>query len=161
MRSCPLSGKDYLPDLIVRHQASIKSQTAKPNEKTFLNQLNTLRLNRFPRHYEREPNRAPISLKNKRILVVDDFCTNGRSLDVARAHIEAAGGAAFLFSWLKTINSSFLHMNPQPSLKPFEVNHLVSEPSFTEFHYSSHIVSRSAPTEIDAALAGYKKWQWP
>jgi hypothetical protein len=153
--------KDYLPDLIVRHQASIKSQTAKPDEKTFLNQLNTLRLNKFPRHYERDPNQTPLKLKNKRILVVDDFCTNGRSLDVARAYIEAAGGAAILFSWLKTINTSFLHMSPEPSLKPFEVNRLVSEPSFTEFRYSSHIVNSNAPSEIDAALDGYKKWKLP
>jgi hypoxanthine phosphoribosyltransferase len=151
--------KDYLPDLIVRHHASIKSQTAKPNQKTFLNQLNTLRLNRFPRHYEREPNLARLSLKNKRILVVDDFCTNGRSLDVARAYIEAAGGAAILFSWLKTINSSFMHMNPQPNLNPFEVNNLGSEPNYAEYYYGNHIVSKAAPTEIDAALEGYKKWK--
>jgi hypothetical protein len=31
--------------------------------------------------------------------------TSGRSLDVARAYIEAAGGTAVLFSWLKTINT--------------------------------------------------------
>ncbi|HLG44728.1 MAG TPA: phosphoribosyltransferase [Reyranella sp.] len=153
--------KDYLPDLIVRHTASIKSQTARANEKTFLNQLNTLRLNRYPKHYDREPNRAPLSLRNKRLLVVDDFCTNGRSLDVARSYIEAAGGTAILFSWLKTINSSFLHMTPQPKLKPFEANHLATEPNSAEFYYSRHIVSAAAPTEIDAALAGYKNWQWP
>jgi hypothetical protein len=93
--------------------------------------------------------------------VVDDFCTNGRSLDVARAYIESAGGAAILFSWLKTINSSFMHMSLQPTLKPFEANNLVIEPSYAEYYYSDHIVSKAAPTEIDAALAGYKKWQWP
>jgi hypothetical protein len=153
--------KDYLPDLIVRHTASIKSQTARAHEKTFRNQLNTLRLNKFPRRYERDSNQTPLKLRNKRILVVDDFCTNGRSLDVARAYIEAAGGAAILFSWLKTINTSFLHMNPEPSLKPFEPNNVVSEPNSAEFYYGRHIVSSAAPTEIDAALAGYKNWQWP
>jgi hypothetical protein len=44
--------KDYLPDLIIRHEAAIKSQTAQAAEKTFLNQLNTLHLNHHPRHYE-------------------------------------------------------------------------------------------------------------
>jgi hypothetical protein len=56
--------KDYLPDLIVRHQPSIKSQTARADQKTFLNQLNTLRLNKFPRHYDRAANQSPISRRS-------------------------------------------------------------------------------------------------
>jgi hypothetical protein len=75
--------RDYKPDLIVRHKISIKSQTAAAAQKTFLNQLNTLHLNRHPRHYERAPYKTPIYLRDKHVLVVDDFCTNGRSLDVA------------------------------------------------------------------------------
>ena len=34
-----------------------------------------------------------LNLRSKRVLVVDDFITNGRSLDTARAYIEAAKGA--------------------------------------------------------------------
>ncbi len=151
----------YLPDLIVRHQPSIKSQTARADQKTFLNQLNTLRLNRHPRRYDRPPNQGAISLKNRRVLVVDDFCTNGRSLDVARAYIEAAGGKAVLFSWLKTINMSFQHMSPSPTLRPYEANTLTAEPPAAEFGYGSHIVSHGAPAEIDATLAAYKQWTWP
>ena len=113
--------KDYLPDLITRHQASTKSQTAAASEKTFVNQLNTLYLNHHPRHYERAPYKKPLDLMNKQVLVVDDFCTYGRSLDTARAYIEAAGGKAVLFSWLKTINTAFMHMNPDPALRPFQV----------------------------------------
>ena len=45
--------KPYLPDLIVRHTSCIKSQTAQPSQKTFLNQLNTLHLNPTPRRYDR------------------------------------------------------------------------------------------------------------
>ena len=81
---------DYLPDLINRHHASVKSQTATAAQKTFLNQLNTLHLNRYPRRYDRPPNKGALNLKTSTFLVVDDFCTNGRSLDVARAYIEAA-----------------------------------------------------------------------
>jgi hypothetical protein len=153
--------KDYLPDLIVRHQPSIKSQTARADQKTFLNQLNTLRLNKFPRHYDRPPNQSPINLRNRAVLVVDDFCTNGRSLDAARAYIEAAGGKAILFSWLKTISMSFHHMNPSPPLKPYEANALAAEPPAAEFSYRGHIISPDAPTEIDRTLEAYKKWQWP
>jgi hypothetical protein len=95
------------------------------------------------------------------VLVVDDFCTNGRSLDVARAYIEAAGGKAVLFSWLKTISLPYLHMNPAPSLQPFQVNTMAREPSAVNFNYTPHIVSDDAPTEIDALLAAYKRWKWP
>jgi hypothetical protein len=95
------------------------------------------------------------------VLVVDDFCTNGRSLDVARAYIEAAGGKAILFSWLKTINMSFQHMSPSPALRPYEANALMAEPSATELSYGRHIISRGAPAEIDRTLEAYKKWKWP
>ena len=153
--------KDYLPDLIIRHQASIKSQTAASTQKTFLNQLNTLHLNRHPRHYEKPPYKKPIDLRNKRVLVVDDFCTNGRSLDVARAYIEAAGGCAVLFSWLKTISLPYLHMNPAPTLRPFEANGITREPNALNFNYSPHIISDDAPAEIDRTLDAYRKWNWP
>ena len=153
--------KDYLPDFIIRHQASIKSQTAAAGQKTFLNQLNTLHLNRRPRHYDRDPNQKPIDLRGKCVLVVDDFCTNGRSLDVARAYIEAAGGKAVLFSWLKTISMPYLYMNPAPSLHPFQVNTIATEPNALNFNYTPHIVSNDAPPEIDALLDAYRRWKWP
>lgn len=153
--------KDYLPDLIVRHEAAIKSQTAQAAQKTFLNQLNTLHLNRRPRHYDRDPYQKPIDLRGKGVLVVDDFCTNGRSLDVARAYIEAAGGKAVLFSWLKTISLPFLHMNPPPLLQPFQVNTIAREPNALNYNYAAHIVSEEAPAEIDGLLAAYRKWKWP
>jgi hypothetical protein len=93
--------------------------------------------------------------------VVDDFCTNGRSLDVARAYIEAAGGKAVLFSWLKTISLPFLHMHPAPQLKPFQVNAVNREPNATNFNYTPHIVSDDAPAEIDTLLDAYERWKWP
>ena len=152
---------DYLPDLINRHHASVKSQTATAAQKTFLNQLNTLHLNRYPRRYDRPPNKGALNLRDKYVLVVDDFCTNGRSLDVARAYIEAAGGRAVLFSWLKTINMPYLHMNPAPIVRPFEVNAIVREPAALNFNYSAHIISDDAPAEIDWTLDAYRKWKWP
>jgi hypothetical protein len=153
--------KDYLPDIIVRHKPFIKSQTATPDQKTFLNQLNTLHLEVSPRRYDRPMSRSAIKLDKRRVLVVDDICTNGRSLDTARAYIEAAGGRAVLFSWLKTINTGYMHMSPAPPLQPFNVNVLTTEPHSTIFSYSNHIVSRNAPAEIDSTLSAYKMWTWP
>jgi hypothetical protein len=153
--------KDYMPDLILRHHASIKSQTAKDFERTFRNQLNTIRLNPYPHRYDRAPNKSSIQLKGKRVLIVDDFCTRGRSLDAARAYIEAAGGTTTLFSWLKTINTAFFHMKPDPPLQPFAANNIQNEPNSITFPYTNHIVNPAAAAEIDTALAAYRGWKWP
>ena len=153
--------KDYLPNLIVRHQAAIKSQTATPEQKTFRNQLNTLHLNPRARHYTREPPKSDIRLNGKRVLVVDDFCTNGRSLDVARAYIEAAGGMAVLFSWLKTVNRGFLHMTSPPHLHSFQPNRAATEPAAYEYRYQDHVANPDAPGEINRIFKAYRRWTWP
>jgi hypothetical protein len=153
--------KDYLPDLIVRHQAAIKSQTATLDQKTFRNQLNTLHLNRRARRYDREPPKSDVRLSGKQVLVVDDFCTNGRSLDVARAYIEAAGGTAVLFSWLKTVNRGFLHMTPPPHLHPFQPNQVATEPTAYEYRYQPNIENPDAPAEISRIFTAYRTWAWP
>jgi hypothetical protein len=102
--------KTYFPDLIVRHTMSQKSQSLSPEQKTFANQINTIRLNRLPRSYDKpEPRKTPLSLKGKRVLIIDDIITHGRSLDTARAFVEASGGTAILFGWLKTISRNFEH----------------------------------------------------
>jgi hypothetical protein len=153
--------KTYLPDLILRHVTSTKSQPIKAANRTFLNHLNTLHLNRYPRKYEGEPRKSPISLRDERVLVVDDICTSGRSLDVARAYIEAAGGSAVLFAWLKTINVGFAHMRTGPTLRPFEANLIGAEPPALEYRYSSNIVSHGAPAEIEQTRVAYRRWKWP
>jgi hypothetical protein len=152
--------KTFFPDLIERHKSSIKSAYASPAEKTFTNQLNTIKLNAHPRPYgSDEPRKTPINLKGKTVLIVDDICTNGRSLDCARAYIEAAGGQAVSFAWLKTINSTLLRMTPAPILKPFQVNTISGEPSSTSFAYSEGIHDPGAPAEISALLDKYNAWQ--
>ena len=110
-------------------------------------------LNKHPRSYDRtEPRKTPLPLKGKRVLVVDDIMTSGRSLDVARAYIEAAGASALLFAWLKTISAAFSHMSEDPPLKPFAPFSTADEPEFTSYGYRGHIVDRAAPTELDTIL---------
>src|SRR5690606_4117861 len=112
------------------------------------NQLRTIKLNRYPRSYDSpDPRKSPLRLHGKRVLVVDDICTNGRSLDCARAYVEAAGGAAVLFAWLKTINTPFHHMEPTPALQPYEVNPSVSETGTREFPYHSSVIDHAASAE--------------
>jgi len=153
--------KPYLPNLIVRHTMSQKSQYLKPEKKTFCNHLNTIKLNQRPRRYDRsEPPKATLSLKCKRVLVVDDFITNGRSLDVARSYIEAAKGTAVLFSWLKTVNTSFNHMRPDPLLNPYQLNAVDAEPTSAAFAYHAQIVDAAVSKEMQSIFEAYKGWLW-
>jgi hypothetical protein len=154
--------KQYLPDLIIRHTASQKSQYLRPNQKTFANQINTLHLNRYPRSYDKtEARKTPLRLNGKHVLIVDDFITNGRSLDSARAFIEAAGARAILFSWLKTINTSFEHMNPDPQLNPYQPCAVAREPTTLSYRYHDFIVAPRASSELASILRAYRDWAWP
>jgi hypothetical protein len=149
----------FFPDLIVRHASSIKSAYANPSEKTFCNQLNTIRLNAHPHPWGQSTARkSPIGLNGKTVLIVDDICTNGRSLEAARAYIESTGGTALLFAWLKTINSNFLRLNPSPTLKPFASNSVATEPAFESYSYAQGIIDSNAPAEIATLLDAYKAW---
>jgi hypoxanthine phosphoribosyltransferase len=154
--------KTYFPDLIVRHTKSLKSQHLKANERTFLNHLNTMHLNPKPRSYNSStPRKTRLSLAGKRILVIDDFITAGRSLDVARAFIEAAGATATLFSWLKTVNTNLYHMLPDPPLAPYQPCTISQEPTMRAYSYHGHIIASKAPEELNRILDAYKEWKWP
>jgi hypothetical protein len=149
--------KTYFPDLIVRHRMSQKSQYLRADQKTFANQINTIRLNRLPRSYDKtEPRKTPLSLKGKRVLIVDDIITHGRSLDTARAFIEAAGGTTTLFSWLKTITTSFEHMSPDPPLNPYQPCTIRQEPPTVSYPYRNYIVAPRAPRELTNILRAYR-----
>ena len=152
--------KPFFTDLIVRHTQAMKSAYTATGAKTFQNQVNTIRLNSYPHPYGGpERRKSPIGLKGKTVLVVDDICTHGRSLDTARRYIEAAGGKALLFSWLKTINTSFLAMDPSPKLKPFQINNLAAEPGAVPYAYNDCIIADEAPAEIASLLDQYKSWK--
>ncbi len=154
--------KPYIRYLIIRHIKSIKSQPIKADDRTFVNHLNTIHLNKRPRSYDRpEPRKTSLSLRGKHVLVVDDIMTSGRRFDVARAYIEATGASALLFAWLKTISAAFAHMSQDPPLTPFAPYSSDKEPTFTSYSYGSHIVDNAAPAELDAILTAYKGWTWP
>lgn len=149
---------NYYHDLILRHRDAEKSQLKQATAREFLNQINTIKLNRHPhRNLQTTPNTSPLSLKGKLVLVVDDITTSGKSLDTARAYIEAAGGKTRLFSWLKTINTSYTRMD-NPEIKPYSANNLSKEPSHTNFSYNEGIVDQSAPIELNQALENFKKF---
>ncbi|MDO9278631.1 MAG: hypothetical protein Q7U05_08745 [Polaromonas sp.] len=151
--------KPFLVDFILRHEDAIKSTKQKSIDRKFISQINTLRLNSNPSKYGSAPRKSAIPINNKGVLVVDDICTSGRSMDTARAYLAAAGAHTVLFSWLKTVNTDFVSMEPALELKPFEKNMITSEPNTFTYKYSNHIVDAAAATEIDNVLKAFKEFK--
>lgn len=154
--------KSFYDDLIVRHSTAIKSQSQRAARRRFLNQLSTIHLNRYPhRNLSDSPRRTPIRLSGQTVLVVDDFCTSGRSLEAARAYIEAAGGRARLFTWLKTINTSYCQIANAPVLSPYEPNEIDEESPAVPYAYEEHIVDQEAACELAEVFGLYSAWSFP
>jgi hypothetical protein len=122
----------HLPNLILRHTAARKSQTARTSGLVVdhLNQLNMIHLNKHPvkdkqgRTYVSSPLKA-----GKTVLVVDDFCTEGNSFEAARAYIERTGARTICLCWLKTINSDYRVITKAPSIVDPYANCIRSPPA--------------------------------
>jgi Phosphoribosyl transferase domain len=152
---------NFYHDLILRHAAAAKSQPVKAAQRTFVNQLQSIRLSAHPhRNFSTEPNKGTLSLKGKVVLVVDDICTSGRSLEAARAFIEAAGGQARLFTWLRTINTPFWQLTEKQSLKPYQANVIKAEPPSMQHSYAAGIADHQAPQELAQVFGLYSNWSW-
>jgi len=80
----------------------------------------------------------------------DDVGTVRQPID--ECPLEAAGGTAVMFSWLKTVNSDFYHMQPDPPLNPFQPNIIASEPPSVTCGYHQQVIAPGAPDEIREIL---------
>lgn len=159
-------GIEYLRDLIIRHKTATKSQAARNQGVTVdhLNQLNTIHLNPEPlKGSGKRYNKKKFSLSGKTVLVVDDFCTRGFSLDAARIYLEQAGAKVISLSWLKTINTDYTRIFSQTPAKfnPFEPNQFSTIDNHQCYVYKNYISDKYAPEEIDSRLAVYDNWQFP
>lgn len=151
----------YLHDLIVRHTSAPKSQFTKAADRLFQNQINTIKLNKHPHsNLSDNPRKTPINLKGKKVLIVDDMITSGRSIESGRAYILAAGGSAALFGWLKTISTPYLELvAPPPGLKPYQANTILAEPASVAHAYNPGIIAHQAATELDEILKRFTAWK--
>ncbi|MGE3537314.1 MAG: HAD hydrolase-like protein [Candidatus Tectimicrobiota bacterium] len=152
----------YLRDLIIRHTTVLKSQhnrsTASP-----LRQLNSIHLNKSPLKPNRQSRyKNPPLSSDKTVLVIDDFCTAGFSLEAARAYIERTEAKVICVSFLKTINTDYRKFNLRESLKPYHLNELEPQavPS-SAYSYQRHIIDVQAPQELTEHLLRYDRWDWP
>ncbi len=157
----------YLEDYIVRHQDAPKSQSLRNSglQPSALNQLSTIHLRTDPLktgdvggRYKNRPN-----VKGKTLLVVDDICTQGHSLEAARAFAEAAGAKVICLCWLKTPGPNDYHevVDLTPSIKrPYSA--FVPESHKLNIHSNSgNVINGNAASEISNAFSNFSSWGWP
>jgi len=127
-----------------------------------LNQINTIHLNPAPIKNKKGDRyvRPPLGA-GKTVLVVDDFCTEGNSLEAARAYIQAAGSKAIGLAWLKTINRDYKEIRPLPKLLPYQPNQLSAPPKVVFHGYHTHIRDGQAAADLKEVFEKYAKWDWP
>lgn len=151
--------KPFLPNLLVRHTDAAKSSLRKAGEREFRTQLNTIKIDSRASKLGAAPRKSALDLRGKNVLVVDDICTSGRSLEVARTYLGAAQASCILFAWLKTINTDYLRISEAIPLRPFEANVINNEPRAIAYPYRAQIVDTQAPTELDELLRRYQAWE--
>tara|TARA_R110001592_G_scaffold356543_2_gene658669 strand:- start:39172 stop:40404 length:1233 start_codon:yes stop_codon:yes gene_type:complete len=155
--------KNYIPDLIIRHTTSTKSQTARNTGVPIdhLNQLNTIHINRTPlRTATVRYTKSPLQ-KGKTVLLIDDIATRGYSFESARAYLEQAGVKVISAAWLKTINTDISQLAPLGKFNPYTPNTFSSAPVLKQYDYRGNIVDSLAPSELSKVFSNYEKWDWP
>lgn len=156
--------KGYLHDLIERHTTATKLQYARIN-RTLVDhhsQINTIKINRLPtKNYAAKPMKSPPVKKGKTVLLVDDFCTKGWSLDAGRKYIEKTGAKTILVTWLKTINTDYCTIGNMGDFNPYEVNEFKNVPMGKEYDYHAYHVDGAASDELSETLGQYLAWDWP
>lgn len=155
--------KGYLHDLIERHTTAQKSQTAR-NKGIAIdhhNQINTITLTRLPiKNYSQQYTNPPLR-RGKTVLLVDDICTKGYSLDAARKYIERTGARTIMVSWLKTINTNFCTIGDMGKFDPYDINEFENVPMGIEYSYHRYHVDGAASEELGEQLEQYINWDWP
>lgn len=152
----------YLKDLIIRHTTAQKSAYARSEGRRLdhLNQLNTIKLNPNPLQSEgKRYKNCPLKL-GKTVLVIDDFCTQGYSLEAARAYLEQTGARVICISLLKTICRDYEQIDKIDNFSPFQPNRFNSPTPIIRHPYKNYISTPSAHEEIGSKLSAYDQWKW-
>lgn len=155
---------NYIPDLIVRRTQAPKSQLLRirGRDPDPLSQLNTICLTKLPLRQPGKRYKTPVRLSGKTVLVIDDFCTEGYSLEAARLFLEEAGANVILVSWLKTINRGYNILGLRKKFDPYKPQQFDrSDLTIKVLPYGRYIVDNIAPEELKQAFEQYRTWQFP
>ncbi|MGR6860751.1 phosphoribosyl transferase [Aliivibrio salmonicida] len=155
--------KKYLHNLIERHTTALKSQTARNHGMALdhHNQLNTIKLNRLPTWNYNRPYANPPLGRGKTVLLVDDICTKGWSLDAARKYIEKTNAKTIMVTWLKTINTNYCSIGDLGHFNPYQENQFANVPIAKEYSYHQYLVDHNASEELGEQLEQFLNWDWP
>lgn len=155
----------YLRDLVIRHTTARKSSTTR-NTGGLLNhldQLNTIILNPHPlkgtsiSRYKHSP-----LCPGKTVMLVDDICTQGFSLEAARAFIARTGANVICLSWLKTINRGYVRIDGGlPDFSPYACQIFTARIGTTTIPYNLGITDDLAAAEVNQKLQSFINWNWP
>lgn len=157
----------FLKDLFHRHTTADKSQHLRQAGASvaITNQINSVHVTRLPvrnpkngTHYVNPPN-----LRNKRVIVIDDFCTEGNAHETARLYLESLGAEVISISWLKTINTDVKIYRTLKALSPFKVNTFSSADLKLQavLRYRENLVTSDASDELSEKIREYNTWSWP
>lgn len=157
----------YLKDLFIRHTTADKSQNIRRRggDVSITSQINTVHLNPSPiknlNTGERYVN--PPNLRRAKVLVIDDFCTEGNAHETARMYLKAAGAEVISISWLKTINRDVTIFEPNKRLAPWKPNDFTADQvsAIGTIDYQENLTGSEAPQELTAKIQRYDNWNWP
>lgn len=152
----------FLPDLIERHTTATKMQHAR-NAGIAVGhniQLDTIKLNRTPHKSATSLYKTSPLGKKKTVLLIDDICTRGYSMEAARAYLQQTGSKVIMASWLKTINTDIERLGNY-KFDPYIANKFPAANVARQYSYKSYLTSPQAPTELDRMLKEYVQWDWP
>ncbi|MGI2081554.1 phosphoribosyltransferase family protein [Shewanella baltica] len=155
--------KGYLHNLIERHTTALKSQTARNQGVALdhLNQLNTIKLNALPiKNFKTAYKNTPVK-SGKTVLLVDDICTKGYSLESARKYIARTGAKTVMVTWLKTINTDIDTVGNLGLFNPYVANNFTVAPHGKTYGYHQHLVDHHASGELGEQFKRFLSWDWP
>lgn len=152
----------FLPDLIERHTTATKMQHARIAGVTVGHniQLDTIKLNPTPHKSATSLYKTSPLGKKKTVLLIDDICTRGYSMEAARAYLQQTGSKVIMASWLKTINTDIERLGDY-KFDPYIVNKFPAANVVRQYTYKNYLTSPQAPTELDRMLKAYVQWDWP
>jgi hypoxanthine phosphoribosyltransferase len=94
------------------------------------------------------------------VLIVDDICTEGFTLEAARAFVAQTGASSIGLAWLKTINTGYKELVMPPRFNAYIAQGFPVTQTREEHRYRRHVIDDNASTELDAKLRAYKSWSW-
>ena len=156
--------KSYITDLITRHTTALKAQFNRPVV-NHVTQLNSIHIHQNPHRISNEQLKQYANFPagtGKKVLVIDDVCTQGFSFEAARIYLNRAGAEVVCVSFLKAFRHGYESLNkailPRGAFRPNTVTDMALGKIYS---LNGHIVDPDAASKLKQRLVKYQNWDWP